>query len=308
MATLIQRAVQRLWAATVLNISENRAGKDRLFKGCTNSPRFKLPRMKSSASLRLWRLLTWAVGVLSLPLLVLIYSPANAQTLDVGGRDSGLTDTGLISAAVEQQVRQMAITATQAATKDAALGVSRVDISVGALDKRLRLAPCQRIEPYLPPNAKLWGKTRIGLRCTQGATAWNVYLPITVKVYGLALVSQQPLPAGSVIAAADLVKAEVDLAEDSSEAVHQASQAVGRTLAKPMVAGQSLRMAHLKLRQWFAAGETVQVLAQGTGFKIASEGQALTPGIEGQPARVRTEGGRVLTGVAVGERKMELAL
>jgi flagellar basal body P-ring formation protein FlgA len=313
MATLIQRAVQRLWAATVLNISENRAGKARLFKGCTNSPRCKLPRMKSSASLRLWRLLTWAAGVLSLPLLVLIYSPANAQTPDIGVRDtsvrdSSLTDTGAISAAVEQQVRQLAIAGTQAATKDAALGVSRVDISVGALDKRLRLAPCQRIEPYLPPNAKLWGKTRIGLRCTQGATAWNVYLPITVKVYGQALVSMQPLAAGSVITAADLTKGEVDLAEDSSDAVMQASQAVGRTLAKPMVTGQSLRLSHLKLRQWFAAGETVQVLAQGSGFKIASEGQALTAGIEGQPARVRTEGGRVLTGVAVAERKMELAL
>jgi flagellar basal body P-ring formation protein FlgA len=254
--------------------------------------------MKSSASLRLWRLLTWAAGVLSLPLLVLIYSPANAQTLD----------TSVIDAAVEQQVRQMAITATQAATKHAALGVSRVDISVGSLDKRLRLAPCQRIEPYLPPNAKLWGKTRIGLRCAQGATAWNVYLPITVKVYGQALVSLQPMAAGAVISAADLVKSEVDLAEDSSDAVQNHAVAVGRTLAKPMVAGQSLRMAHLKLRQWFAAGETVQVLAQGNGFKIASEGQALTAGYEGQAARVRTEAGRVLTGVAVGERKMELAL
>jgi flagellar basal body P-ring formation protein FlgA len=290
--------VQRLWAATAWNISENRTAKARLFQSFANSARFKLPRMKSSASLRLWRLLTWAAGVLSLPLLVLIYSPANAQTLD----------TSVIDAAVEQQVRQMAITATQAATKDAALGVSRVDISVGSLDKRLRLAPCQRIEPYLPPNAKLWGKTRIGLRCAQGATAWNVYLPITVKVYGQALVSLQPMAAGAVISAADLVKSEVDLAEDSSDAVQNHAVAVGRTLAKPMVAGQSLRMAHLKLRQWFAAGETVQVLAQGNGFKIASEGQALTAGYEGQAARVRTEAGRVLTGVAVGERKMELAL
>ena len=217
-------------------------------------------------------------------------------------------ETGVLDAAVEQQVRQMAITATNAALKDPALGVSRVDISVGSLDKRLRLAPCQRIEPYLPPNAKLWGKTRIGLRCALGATAWNVYLPITVKVYGQAQVSAQPLAAGALISAADLAKGEVDLAEEGSDAVLNSAQAVGRTLAKPMVTGQSLRMAHLKLRQWFAAGETVQVLAQGSGFNIASEGQAITSGIEGQPARVRTEAGRVLTGIAVGERKMELAL
>ncbi len=235
----------------------------------------------------------WCLFTLSTAL-----SPALAQTLEPGVLDS----------VVEQQVRQMALAATQAATKDPALGVSRVDISVGSLDKRLRLAPCQRIEPYLPPNTKLWGKTRIGLRCTQGATAWNVYLPITVKVYGQALVSVQALAAGAVIAAADLGKSEVDLAEDGSDAVYQNTQAVGRTLAKPVAAGQSLRMTHLKLRQWFAAGETVQVLAQGSGFNIASEGQALNAGIEGQPVRVRTEAGRVLTGIAVGERKMEVTL
>ena len=37
-------------------------------------------------------------------------------------------------------------------------------------------------------------------------------------------------------------------------------------------------------------------------------GQALTNGIEGQPARVRTENGRVVTGVPAGERRMELTL
>ena len=71
---------------------------------------------------------------------------------------------------------------------------------------------------------------------------------------------------------------------------------------------QSLRQAHLKLRQWFAAGETVQVTARGSGFSVVGEAQAISAGLEGQPARARTDSGRVLVGVAVGERKMELAL
>ena len=291
-----------LWATKVLNISENTAQKARLFTAFVTAARFTIRWMKSLVLLTLWRLLIWCAAVLSLPLLAFVYSPASAQTLD----------TGLIDSAVEQQVRHMVAqamkNASQAASKDPARGVSRVDISVGSLDKRLRLAPCQRIEPYLPPDAKLWGKSKIGLRCAQGSTAWNVYLPVTVRLYGQALVSSQALAAGSVITAADLVKSEVDLAEDSSDAVQDTTLAVGRTLAKPMLAGQSLRVAHLKLRQWFAAGETVRVLAQGAGFNVASEGQALTAGFEGQPAKVRTEAGRVLTGVAVGERRMELAL
>jgi flagellar basal body P-ring formation protein FlgA len=209
-----------------------------------------------------------------------------------------------LDGALEQQVRQLALDGTRAGTP----GKPRVEVVVGQLDPRLRLAPCQQVQPYLPEGMRLWGKSRIGLRCTQGVTRWNVYLPITVKVFGPALVATGGAPAGSVLAAADLGVAEVDLAEDNSPPVIRAELAVGRTLARPLHAGQGLRQSHLKARQWFAAGETVTVLAQGEGFSVASEAQALNPGIEGQPVRLRTESGRVLTGQPVGERRVELGL
>jgi flagella basal body P-ring formation protein FlgA len=209
-----------------------------------------------------------------------------------------------LEAGLEQQVRQLAADGT----RNAGPGVTRVDIQVGRLDPRLRLAPCQLVEPYLPSGTRLWGRTRIGLRCAQGVTAWNVFLPITIKIYAKALVVTAPLAAGAVIAEADVIQAEVDLAEDPSAAVADARLAVGRSLARAINPGQSLRQAHLKARQWFAAGETVKVLAVGSGFSVAGEGQALTPGLEGQAARVRTESGRVLTGMPVGEKRMEMAL
>ena len=46
----------------------------------------------------------------------------------------------------------------------------------------------------------------------------------------------------------------------------------------------------------------------GQGFAVSSEAQALTPGLEGQPVRVRTEAGRVLVGRAVGEHRVEVSL
>jgi flagella basal body P-ring formation protein FlgA len=205
---------------------------------------------------------------------------------------------------LEQQVRELAL----AGTRHAGAGVSRVDIQIGQLDPRLHLAPCQRVEPYLPAGTRLWGKARIGLKCTQGPTAWNVFLPITIKMFGKALVATAPLAVGAVLAEGDLVQAEVDLAEDTSVAVADAQFAIGRTLARAINSGQSLRQAHLRPRQWFAAGETVRVVAIGAGFSVAGEGQALTPGVEGQPARVRTESGRVLTGMPVGEHRIDMSL
>ena len=212
-------------------------------------------------------------------------------------------DASALEAGLAQQVRQLAL----AGTRQAGAGL-RVEIEVGRLDPRLRLAPCQRVEPYLPAHTRLWGKSRIGLRCTEGPARWNVFLPIAVKVFGQALVAAVPLAAGTTVARADVVQAEVDLAEDSSVAMMDASLVIGRTVARAVDAGQSLRQAHLKPRQWFAVGETVRVVAVGAGFSVAGEGQALTPGLEGLPARVRTESGRVLTGMPAGERRLELTL
>jgi flagella basal body P-ring formation protein FlgA len=206
-----------------------------------------------------------------------------------------------LAPALLDSVRSLALGSTAA-------GGHRVELVLGELDPRLHLAPCQRVEPYLPLGVRLWGKARIGLRCKQGPTPWNVYLPITVKVYGRAVVMPAGAAAGSIIAATDLAEAEVDLAEEFSPAIVDPAVAEGRVLAQAIRPGQTLRQSELKARQWFAAGETVKVVAAGEGFALEAEGQALNNGIEGQPARVRTESGRVLTGIATGERRVEVAL
>ncbi len=106
----------------------------------------------------------------------------------------------------------------------------------------------------------------------------------------------------------DLATAEVDLAQVPSPALVDSKLAVGRILLRGLDAGDSLRQAHLKSRQWFAAGDIVKVVAVGPGFAIARQGEAMTPGIEGQVARVKTDNGRVLQGTPTAERQMELPL
>ncbi len=184
----------------------------------------------------------------------------------------------------------------------------RVEVELGQLDPRLKLAPCEQIQPYLPGGARPVGRTRIGLRCLQGAVRWNVYLPVTVKLFGQALVAESALPAGTLLEARHLRFAEVDLAASADPAVTAGGMAVGRTLARPLAAGDTLRRSDLRARQFFNAGDVVRVVAVGPGYAVSAEGQAVTPGIEGQPARVKVESGRVLSGTPTGDRRMELAL
>lgn len=207
-----------------------------------------------------------------------------------------------LEATLREQLQQVALASSQQALP----GVSRVDIEVGRLDPRLRLAPCARVEPYLPTGTRLWGKARIGLRCAQGPTPWNVYLPITVKVFGPAWVAATTLAAGAQLGPADLVQGEVDWAAENAAVVTDPAQAIGRVLQRRLVAGQGVRSADLRPKQWFSAGEVVKLVAIGPGFTITGSGEALSHGIEGQPVRVRTDGGKVIVGQAAGDRRVEL--
>lgn len=185
---------------------------------------------------------------------------------------------------------------------------ARVEVLPGELDPRLKLAPCAQIEPHLPAGSRPWGRTRVGLRCVSGPVRWNVYLPLTVRVWAPAVVAASDLAAGHTLAASDLKLAEVDLAASNSPIHTAVATVVGRTLATALPAGSALRADALRQRQWFQAGDTVTVVAQGAGYAVSGEGQALGHGVEGQPVRVRTDSGRILTAMPVGTRRVEVPL
>jgi flagella basal body P-ring formation protein FlgA len=213
---------------------------------------------------------------------------------------------GALPADVVQQAQQLAAQAASNAWGSAVQ--PRIEVVLGKLDPRLNLAPCQKIEPYWPANARALGHTRLGLRCTQGATHWNVSLPVDIRLWAPSLVARSALPAGTVLEVRHLSSADVDLAERVDPAIALASMVVGRTLARGLAAGDAVRKNDLKARQWFNAGDMVRIVAGGPGYAISSEGQAMGPGLEGQAVRVRTEAGRIITGVATGDRQIEVAL
>jgi len=184
----------------------------------------------------------------------------------------------------------------------------RFEVTLGQLDPRLKLAPCDKVQAYMPQGMRMWGKTRVGLRCEQGPVRWNVFWPVSVKVWGQALVAVVPLRPGTPVAAADLRLAEVDLAAHASPAVMRSNEVVGRSVVRPIEPGQSLRQEDIRARRWFAAGDPVRLVVKGSGFSVASEGTAITPGDEGQCAKIRVDGGRVVCGEPVAQRQVEISL
>lgn len=182
---------------------------------------------------------------------------------------------------------------------------ARLQVDIGPADPRLNLAPCQQVQPYLPAGLPAGGRTRVGLRCLQGPKAWNISLPLTLRAWGPAWLAQGPLPVGAVLDTQHFKAGEADLAA-IGQVVQSLDAAAGRVLVRPLGAGDALRQTDLKARVWFAAGDTVRLVANGPGWRVVSEGVALSAGLEGQTTPVRTENGRTVQGRAVAPREVQV--
>lgn len=184
----------------------------------------------------------------------------------------------------------------------------RVEVVMGSLDARLKLAPCNQVEPHLPPGTRPWGRSRIGLRCVDGPTRWNVYVPVTVKAWGPGWVLKRAVAAGDTLTQEDAEIAEIDWAEQRASVLALPARWVGQLAAHPLTAGMALRENMVRAPQAFAPGAEVKVSGQGGGFSISATGQALSAGMVGETVRVKLPGGRVVSGVVRDAQTVEMAL
>jgi flagella basal body P-ring formation protein FlgA len=186
----------------------------------------------------------------------------------------------------------------------AAAGV-RIDVTVGQLDQRLQLAPCARIEPFLPNGVRLWGRANVGLRCVEGAT-WSVLLPVTVRVFGPALVAARPLNPQVPLSQDDVQIAEVEWTREAQGVVTDAQQLGNRVLQRPISVGQPIPLAALRAPVVISQGDPVKLVGTGRGFSISADAIAMASAQEGQSVRVRIDNGRILNGTARAGRQVDV--
>ena len=88
----------------------------------------------------------------------------------------------------------------------------------------------------------------------------------------------------------------------------QSADWLGLVATRALGTGQTLRQSMVRAPQVFQAGSLVRVLAQGGGFQVSADAQAVSAGVVGQPAKVRMDNGRVLTGTVVDARTVKIDL
>ncbi|MBN8479656.1 MAG: flagellar basal body P-ring formation protein FlgA [Burkholderiales bacterium] len=174
-----------------------------------------------------------------------------------------------------------------------------VDVEIGSLDPALKLAPCARAEPFLPPNARLWGKGSVGVRCVDGAR-WTAWVPVHVRVWGESPVAGRDLARGKPVTADDIRVERIELTRLPAGQLTTPEHVLGRLPIRSIAAGEPLRADLLRAPPVVQAGDPVRIVLVGEGFTISTEGKALTAAADGQSVSVAPAGttGRAVAGVA----------
>jgi flagella basal body P-ring formation protein FlgA len=198
------------------------------------------------------------------------------------------------------EIRKVASEFIQAQTA----GLSgKVVITVNNIDKRIALPACPQLEAYLPQGAQLHGKTNIGVRCN-GNTKWSIFIPATIIVTINILVSNRPLTQGHTLTADDFSVQPGEL--NQTGIVSDENAALGKILKFSINAGQPLKQNMLRDPYAVLQGQTVQIISEGRGFKLRTEGLVLSNAADGQAVQVKVPSGQIINGFVKGNGIVEV--
>lgn len=174
-------------------------------------------------------------------------------------------------------------------------GPARYDI--GPIKAANVAKSCRSMTVTMDAGARQWGRTHVNVRCNEGA-AWRIYVPVKIHVAVEYLVSARPLRAGQTIVEADLARRQGDLADLPPGILIDPTHAVGQTVGVSLPAERLLRADMLRQALVVKQGQSVKIVAGGTGFQVSGEGRALGNAVSGQVVQVRLVSGQVISGIA----------
>lgn len=175
--------------------------------------------------------------------------------------------------------------------------------SIGPLDPRMQVAPCDTPEITVRSSAS----TSYVLRCKSPET-WQYVLrldgdqrafspePRQQAQFGTIVVPRAMIQAGTIIKA-DMLEEKPATGAAPPQAFRSAADAVGLRATGNIQPGLALTQRHVVKAPNVLKGETVTVMAGGTGFQIAMPGRAEQDGYEGDLITVRNpSSGKTVTG------------
>jgi flagella basal body P-ring formation protein FlgA len=118
------------------------------------------------------------------------------------------------------------------------------------------------------------------------------------------LVSSKPLQQGQVIHVGDFAIQSGELSQPGI--ITDEAQIIGKVMKFSIGAGQLLKQDMFRPPYVVTQGQSVQLLSEGQGFKLRTEGIAMNNAAAGQPAQVKVTSGQIISGIAKSDGIVEI--
>ena len=181
-----------------------------------------------------------------------------------------------------------------------------IEITMGNLDPRLRLVPCQsELIAFTPPGSRAIGNTTIGVRC-DNPKPWSIYIPVKVAVYAPAVVVTNSIRRGEVISSTDISVKKVDISLVRDKPFTKAEYVVGSKAKNTLNAGVIVSVNSVCV---VCKGDSVSITASNTAISVKMAGLALSDGSIGDSIRVQNSASkRVIDAIVVSQNKVKAGI
>ncbi|MCU6191009.1 flagellar basal body P-ring formation chaperone FlgA [Enterobacter sichuanensis] len=141
-------------------------------------------------------------------------------------------------------------------------------------------------------DSRLTGKRTVLAQCG----ARRHFLPVRISAQGTWWVATQSLPGGAIVQRSDIEPVTGSLDNQPGGLIFNADQIIGQRLTRAIDAGKPLLENQLRQQWRLRAGQTVDLVTAGSGFRIRSQGKALNNAAVDDVLKVKTAGGRTVSG------------
>lgn len=178
----------------------------------------------------------------------------------------------------------------------------RIDINVGNLDNRLRLASCSYPVEFIPQDPSgLGGNISVKAQCESGKV-WSVHVPAQVTIYREIAIAGRDIARGEVISHTHVDTSLVNVSSIRQAFLPEAEAVIGKEAKRNISKGEPFRTALLDAPTAVKRGELVTLESLAGSIKVSSAGTAMADGRVGQKIRVRNNSSeRIISGVVISQ-------
>ena len=167
----------------------------------------------------------------------------------------------------------------------------KVDISVSAIDPRIKIKPCISILKANIPEKHNGRNVNVKVYC-EDAIPWQLFIPVRISQEIQVLVTTNILAKGTVIDNTNTVIEYININRIRGESIDNVELVTGGRLKRRLAKGAVVSPRNICL---VCKGEVVTIIAKSTDFLIKTGGLALTSGSKGEQVRIKnSKSGRII--------------